>query len=119
MPVEYQFESIGPMLRIVVLLFMIIFALLLLALAVVIAALPGQIAKARNHPQSQAVNVCGWVGLPTGILWAVAMVWAFWVDAVGRDAMQECNGELAMQLDQIEQSLTSLEAKKSSEELEP
>ncbi len=49
---EYQFESIGPALRIVVLVFMILFALALLAFIVVLAALPGKIAKARNHPQT-------------------------------------------------------------------
>jgi hypothetical protein len=56
---EDQFESIGPALRIVVLVFMLIFALVLLAFVVLLAALPGKIAKRRNHPQSQAVNVCG------------------------------------------------------------
>ena len=100
---EYQFESIGPTLRIVVLVFMIVFALLLLALVVVLAALPGKIAKARKHPQTQAVNVCGWVGLPTGILWAVAMVWAFWVEKSNMIASQQYTGKLAQQLDQIEQ----------------
>ncbi len=39
---EYQFESIGPALRIIVLVFMIVFALVALGLAVVIAALPGR-----------------------------------------------------------------------------
>ena len=108
---EYQFESIGPALRIVVLVLMIIFALALLAFVVVLAALPGKIAKARNHPQSQAVNVCGWVGLPTGILWAVAMVWAFWIDGATSETLQDSHDHLSRQLDGLEQSLSTLEAK--------
>jgi hypothetical protein len=39
---EFQFESIGPALRIIILVFMIVFALVALGLAVVIAALPGR-----------------------------------------------------------------------------
>jgi hypothetical protein len=74
---DFQFESIGPTLRIVVLFFLILFALLALGVLVVIAALPGRIAKSRNHPQTAAINICGWLGLPTGLLWIVAMVWAF------------------------------------------
>ncbi len=108
---EYQFESIGPALRIVVLVLMIIFALALLAFVVVLAALPGKIAKARNHPQRQAVNVCGWVGLPTGILWAVAMVWAFWIDGATSETSQDSYDNLSRQLDRLEQSLSALEAK--------
>ena len=109
---EYQFESIGPMLRIVVLVFMLIFAVVLLAVLVAAAALPGVIAKSRNHPQAQAVNVCGWIGLPTGILWVVAMVWAYWVDNPDRVNTASQDGKLAKQLDQIEMALTALEAKK-------
>ncbi len=71
---EYQFESLGPTLRIVVLFALIIFALLALGVVVLIAALPGRIAKSCNHPQAAAINICGWLGLPTGILWVLAMV---------------------------------------------
>ena len=74
---EYKFESIGPTLNVVVLVFLLVFACVALGVLVVIAALPGRIAKARRHPQADAINVCGWVGLPTGVLWALALVWAF------------------------------------------
>ncbi len=42
---EYQFESLGPTLRLVVLAFLFVAALAALALIVVLAALPGQIAR--------------------------------------------------------------------------
>jgi hypothetical protein len=53
---HYQFESLGPTLRIVVLVFLLAFALLLLGLIVLVAILPGKIAKARSHPQSAQRN---------------------------------------------------------------
>lgn len=74
---EYQFESIGPALRWVVLLFLILAILAVVAVVAGIAALPGWFARRRKHPQASAVNICGWFGLPTGVLWVVAMVWAF------------------------------------------
>ncbi|TWU56320.1 DUF3302 domain-containing protein [Rubripirellula reticaptiva] len=108
---EFQFESLGPAIRWVVLIFMIVFAILLLAFVVVLAALPGQIAKARKHPQSQAVNICGWVGLPTGILWAIAMVWAYWVEKQPGTASEAWSVDLTRQLDHLENSIAALEAK--------
>ena len=40
--------------------------------------LPGKIADKRNHPQADAINVCGWLGVLTmGLLWPVAIIWAY------------------------------------------
>jgi hypothetical protein len=62
---------------------------------VTLGSLPGQVAKKRSHPQTAAVNIASWVGIATlalgavvpsadassfilmGILWPVALVWAF------------------------------------------
>lgn len=39
---------------------------------------PGKIARERNHPQAEAISVCGWWGAITmGILSPVAFIWAF------------------------------------------
>ncbi len=63
-----------------------IFALivLLVLLGVIIGVwvflgmLPGKIAHSRNHPQAEAINVCGWWGVITlGILLPVAWIWAY------------------------------------------
>ncbi|UCE90706.1 MAG: DUF3302 domain-containing protein [Pseudomonadota bacterium] len=63
-----------------------IFALvvLLILLAAVVAVwiilgmLPGRIARERNHPQAEAINMCGWWGVLTlGILLPVAYIWAY------------------------------------------
>jgi len=43
-----------------------------------LAALPGQIARDRNHPQAEAIGVCGWLSLLTLFAtWPIALVWAY------------------------------------------
>ncbi len=45
---------------------------------VFLGMLPGKIARSRNHPQAEAINVCGWWGVITlGILLPVACIWAY------------------------------------------
>jgi hypothetical protein len=58
------------------------FALLLIVagtlLAVLILQIPGRIARARNHPHAEAVNVLAWCSALTfGILWFIALAWAY------------------------------------------
>ena len=66
--------------------FLDIFALIVMGIliAVVIIAviklgpLPGNIAKKRGHPQADAINVLGWIGVITlGLAWPFALVWAY------------------------------------------
>jgi ABC-type Fe3+ transport system permease subunit len=63
-----------------------IFALIILitlavsavALWAILGMMPGKIARQRNHPQAEAINVCGWWGVLTmGLLLPVAWVWAY------------------------------------------
>lgn len=43
-----------------------------------LAAIPGQVARTREHPQAEAINVCGWLSLVTFFAtWPVALVWAY------------------------------------------
>jgi Kef-type K+ transport system membrane component KefB len=49
-----------------------------LAVWVLIAIYPGKIARQRNHPQADAITVCGWWGaLTLGILTPLAFIWAY------------------------------------------
>ena len=66
--------------------FLDIFALIVMGIliAIIIIAvvnlgpLPGNIAKKRGHPQADAINVLGWIGVITlGLAWPFALVWAF------------------------------------------
>lgn len=49
---------------------------------------PGYIAKRRNHPWAQAVEVAGWATLVCGfVLWPIALVWAYVdIPAAGKGA---------------------------------
>ncbi len=52
-------------------------ALLGLWLFVELGSLPGKKAAERNHPQAEAINILGWLGLLFGgVGWMVALVWA-------------------------------------------
>ena len=49
-----------------------------LYLAFVLGELPGKIAARREHPQTEAIRVAGWIGLLTlGVLWPFALIWAY------------------------------------------
>ena len=55
---------------------------LLLAVAIFLfmklGELPGKIASRRNHPQVDAITICGWLGVLTlGLLWPIAIIWAY------------------------------------------
>ena len=112
---DYQFESLGPTLEIVSLLFLFVFVLATVAVIVGIAALPGWVARRRNHPQAAAVNIGGWFGLPTGVLWVLAMVWAYVVDPNSDSAPLETENrsELEAQLKRLEAAVALLETQGS------
>ena len=49
-----------------------------IAIWVILGMLPGKIARQRNHPQADAIAICGWWGVITmGLLLPVAWVWAY------------------------------------------
>ncbi|TWU27973.1 DUF3302 domain-containing protein [Novipirellula artificiosorum] len=106
---DYQFEAVGPTLRIVTLVFMIVFAFCILGLLVVLAALPGALAKRNRHPQANTVNLLGWLGLPTGALWVVALAWAYW-DYSPKSGVQAISSDLEGQLTALELAVSKLES---------
>ena len=49
-----------------------------LAVWAMLGMFPGKIARQRNHPQADAINVCGWWGAITmGLLSPIAFIWAY------------------------------------------
>lgn len=43
-----------------------------------LAGLPGKIARDRQHPQAEAIAVCGWLSLVTFFAtWPIALIWAY------------------------------------------
>lgn len=67
------------MLHYFALLVLIVLLLSGLAAMVILGMAPGRIARQRNHPQAEAIAVCGWWGVLTlGILLPVAFIWAYY-----------------------------------------
>ena len=61
--------------------FAIVVLLVLLAsiavIVILLGSLPGNIARKRAHPHTDAVTIAGWVGLIFVLLWPVALIWAY------------------------------------------
>ncbi|WP_294220195.1 DUF3302 domain-containing protein [uncultured Shimia sp.] len=49
-----------------------------IAVFLILAMLPGKIAKQRQHPYEEAITVAGWLGASLGgVFWPLALIWAF------------------------------------------
>jgi hypothetical protein len=59
----------------------LVFAVLILVGVIIVVSLgklPGQLARKWGHPQAAAINAMSWIGIATGgLLWPVALIWAF------------------------------------------
>ena len=89
-------------------------------LLVVLGALPGKIARKRNHHQADAINVCGWLGVITmGLLWPLAFIWAYTkpVAAVATASTDSDQGAALIEtIRRLEFRLESLNKKQSEQE---
>jgi type VI protein secretion system component VasK len=96
----------------------IVMAVLLAAIAFIavkLGALPGKIARSRNHPQAEAINVCAWLGLITlGLAWPIALVWAYTRPAQVAVTDEKGNGEITSAIGEISERLRALEKKVSN-----
>lgn len=64
---------------------LIFFSLLVIILGIIkIHTYPGKVAKARNHPQTEAIEVTSLLGLLIFPLWMAALVWAYSGAVVGK-----------------------------------
>ena len=96
--------------------FMGIFALFVLttliaaiiAFVVWLAMLPGKIAFKREHSQAEAIRMAGWLGILTGIVWILALIWAYTRPGAGR----QLDGE-NKQLSNIEGRLALIESREA------
>ena len=63
---------------------LIFFSIIVITLGIIkIHTYPGKIAKARNHPQLEAIEVTSLLGLLVFPLWMAALVWAYSGAVVG------------------------------------
>ena len=57
---------------------LVLLFLLVAWLFVELGGLPGKKARERDHPQAEAIEVLGWLGLLLGgVGWVVALIWAY------------------------------------------
>ena len=57
---------------------LVLFMIITIVLGIIkIHTYPGKIAKARNHPQTQAIEVTSLLGLIAFPLWMFALIWAY------------------------------------------
>ena len=67
----------------------------IIGVIVALAIWPGRTARARKHPYADAVNVAGWVGmLAGGVLWPLALVWAYSTPVDAKSSSAEPNREV-------------------------
>lgn len=75
-----------------------------------LGSLPGDIARARNHPQAEAISICGWMGIITLVLWPIAMVWAHLKPAAESGVAEGKSQSLVGELQQASRRLAAIGA---------
>jgi len=74
LPMKLEIISLG----------LIFFSIIVITLGIIkVHTYPGKIAKARNHPQTEAIEVTSLLGLLVFPLWMAALVWAYSGAVVG------------------------------------
>lgn len=75
MQINSGFVGKAPMnaLDIVSLLILLILLLGVLFLILIVAAIPGKLAKMRHSPWVEAINVAGWIGVLLPPIWMIAL----------------------------------------------
>jgi hypothetical protein len=79
-----------------------------------LGSLPGAIARSRNHPQADAISICGWMGIITLVLWPLALVWAYVApnkSPIGGAAPEANDAALIAKLHEARQRLEALQAR--------
>jgi hypothetical protein len=77
---------------------LIFFSVIVIVLGIIkVHTYPGKIAKARNHPQTEAIEVTSLLGLIIFPLWMAALVWSYSGAVVGRLYAAESGGDTVEQ----------------------
>ena len=71
-------QEVAVILDIFALVVMGVLIAVVILIVVKLGPIPGNIAKSRGHPQADAINALGWIGVVTlGLAWPIALVWAY------------------------------------------
>ncbi|MEP4149124.1 MAG: DUF3302 domain-containing protein [Halioglobus sp.] len=72
-------------------------------LIVVIGNVPGNMARAADHPQADAISMLAWIGLLTlGLGWFIALVWAKTKPVFSTAVLEKRVADLEARLQQME-----------------
>lgn len=115
---DFKLQAFGPFLHWLTLIVLCIMPIVLGYVLYRLGSLPGEIARARNHPQADAVGICGWMGLITLVLWPLALVWAYLVPnkpLTGGAAAKPGDKAPIEQLREARQRLAALEGRFSQQ----
>ena len=78
-----------------------------IGIVVWLAMLPGKIAFKREHPQAEAIRMAGWLGILTGVVWILALIWAYTRVGAGR----QVDDGIMQQLSDLEGRLALVEGR--------
>jgi len=111
----FTLQGLGPFLHWMTLGALAVAPVLVAFVIYKLGSLPGSIARSRGHPQADAINICGWMGIITIVLWPLAMVWAHLVPGkpMGGPApgTSEDQASLMAKLQQASQRIAAIESK--------
>jgi cytochrome b561 len=109
---DFKLQAFGPFLHWLTLIILCVVPVLLAYVIYRLGRLPGEVARSRNHPQAEAINICGWMGVITLVLWPLALVWAYLKSdkpLTGGSAAEVDNKALIDKLREARQRLAALE----------
>lgn len=109
---DFKLQAFGPFLHWLTLIVLCIMPVVLAYAIYRLGGLPGAIARSRNHPQADAINICGWMGILTLVLWPLALVWAYLAadkPLAGGSAVEAGDRALIAKLHEARQRLAALE----------
>jgi hypothetical protein len=110
---QFTLQGFGPFLHWLTLGILFVMPVVIGLVIYKLGSLPGDIARARNHPQAVAISICGWMGIITLVLWPIAMVWAHldWPTAAAEGSGSATAApSLIGKLQQASQRLAAIEA---------
>jgi hypothetical protein len=86
-----------------------------LFLVLIVAAIPGKLARKRRSPWAEAINVAGWIGVLLPPIWMLALIAAFYRPNTGEGSQiaisQDETVELAAAMANISQRVAALQNK--------
>lgn len=110
---EFKLQAFGPFLHWLTLAVLCVIPILAGYVVYRLGRLPGAIARTRNHPQAEAIGICGWMGIVTLVLWPVALVWAYLAPGkpLGGGSADASDATVASRLQAAGQRLAMLESR--------